>query len=72
MNLRRRRLAGLLLFVCSTISCLAQELPKLSRPEEAGFASDRLARLTLFFQSEVDRGAIPGAVLLVARNGKIV
>jgi CubicO group peptidase (beta-lactamase class C family) len=72
VNLRRRRLAGLLLFFCSTISCLAQELPKLSRPEEAGFTSDRLARLTPFFQSEVDKAAIPGAVLLVARNGKIV
>jgi len=72
VNLRPRRLAGLLLFFCSTISCLAQELPKLSRPEEAGFAADRLARLTQFFQSEVDKAAIPGAVLLVARNGKIV
>jgi CubicO group peptidase (beta-lactamase class C family) len=72
VNFRRRLLAGLLLFFCATVSCLAQELPKLSRPAEAGFASDRLARLTQFFQSEVDKAAIPGAVLLVARNGKIV
>jgi CubicO group peptidase (beta-lactamase class C family) len=68
---RRRSLRLALLFICA-ISVVAQELPKLSRPEEAGFASDRLNRITQFFQSEVDKGAIPGAVLVVARNGKIV
>lgn len=68
---RRRSLRLALLFICAT-SVAAQELPKLSRPEEAGFASDRLNRITQFFQSEVDKGAIPGAVLVVARNGKIV
>jgi len=68
---RRRSLRLALLFICA-ISVAAQELPKLSRPEEAGFASDRLNRITQFFQSEVDKGAIPGAVLVVARNGKIV
>ncbi len=60
------------LFVGCVISSLAQDLPKLSRPEEAGFSSERLNRLTQFFQGEVDKGAIPGAVLLVSRNGKIV
>jgi len=54
------------------ISALAQDLSKLSKPEEAGFSSDRLARITQFFQSEVDRGDIPGAVVVVARNGKLV
>ena len=68
---RRRSLRLALLFICA-ISVAAQELPKLSRPEEAGFASDRLNRITQFFQSEVDKGAIPGAVLVVARNGKMV
>jgi CubicO group peptidase (beta-lactamase class C family) len=68
---RRRSIRLALLFICA-ISVAAQELPKLSRPEEAGFASDRLNRITQFFQSEVDKGAIPGAVLVVARNGKMV
>jgi CubicO group peptidase (beta-lactamase class C family) len=36
-----------------------------------GFSSDRLKRVTDAFQSEVDKGAIPGAVVLIARNGKI-
>ena len=58
----------LLLSLCA----LAQDVTKLSKPEEAGFSSERLGRVTQFFQSEVDKGALPGAVLVVARNGKVV
>jgi CubicO group peptidase (beta-lactamase class C family) len=67
---RKHLLAVSLLLFC--IPALAQDLIKLSKPEEAGFSSERLARITQFFQSEVDRGAVPGAVLVVARNGKVV
>lgn len=67
-----RRIAAVCILLCCACSALAQDLPKLSRPEEAGFSSERLNRLTQFFQSEVDKGAIPGAVLLVSRNGKVV
>jgi CubicO group peptidase (beta-lactamase class C family) len=48
----------------------AQELPKASA-EEVGLSSSRLNRLTSFFQQEVDLGELPGAVIVVARNGKI-
>jgi len=61
--------------VFSLLFCLcahAQDVTKLTKPEEAGFSSDRLARITQFFQSEVDKHALPGAVLVVARNGKVV
>jgi CubicO group peptidase (beta-lactamase class C family) len=73
-----------LLFVCFVLastfaaaqvskqSSSKEDLPKLSRPEEAGFSSERLARITAYFQGEVDKGAVPGAVVVVARNGKIV
>lgn len=64
--------AELCLTLCLVLPALAQDLPKLSHPEDAGFSSERLERITTFFQSEVERGAIPGAVLIVARNGKIV
>lgn len=68
---RRRSFCLAVIFLC-TISVVAQDVGKVSRPEEAGFASDRLNRITQFFQSEVDKGALPGAVVIVARNGKIV
>src|ERR1700758_3064421 len=72
MNRKTLRLASLLICVVCSLSALAQELPKLARPEDAGFSPERLARITQFFQSEVDKGAIPGAVLLVSRDGKVV
>jgi len=70
----KRKRIGLVIFIIffCAVSTFAQELPKVSRPEEAGFSPERLHRLTQFFQGEVDKGAIPGAVLIVARNGKIV
>ena len=70
--MKRWRFSAICLFLSFAISAFAQDLNKISKPEEAGFSSDRLARITQFFQSEVDKGAIPGAVLVVARNGKVV
>lgn len=72
MNRMILRLVSFLICVVCSLSAFAQELPKLARPEDAGFSSERLSRITQFFQGEVDRGAIPGAVLLVSRNGKLV
>ena len=56
---------------CIAFSSFAQGLPKANKPEDVGFSSERLKRVTDAFQSEVDNGAIPGAVVLIARNGKI-
>ena len=53
-----------------SFSALALGLPPASQPEEVGFSSQRLMRLTEAFQAEVDKGAIPGAVVLVARRGQ--
>ncbi len=41
-------------------------------PEAAGFSSERLARVTTAFKTEVDRGGVPGVVIAVARRGKLV
>ena len=56
---------------CIAFSSFAQGLPKANKPEDVGFSSERLKRVTDAFQSEVDKGAIPGAVVLIARNRKI-
>jgi len=50
---------------------LGQGLPKSKQQEGVGFSGERLARLTTFFQGEIDRGAIPGAILLVSRESKL-
>jgi CubicO group peptidase (beta-lactamase class C family) len=49
----------------------AQNLPKAGRRDEVGFSTERLKRLSDAFQSDVDRSLIPGAVVLIAREGKI-
>ena len=56
---------------CIAVSALAQGLPRASQPETVGFSSERLQRLTSAFQAAVDKGATPGAVVLIARNGKV-
>ncbi len=58
-------------FACCATPLLSQSTDKPGRAEDVGFSSDRLARITELFQEQVDNGAIPGAVLLVARDGKL-
>ncbi len=52
---------------------LAPQRPALTeaKPESAGFSPDRLTRLDRVIGEYVEEKKIPGAVALVARNGKI-
>jgi CubicO group peptidase (beta-lactamase class C family) len=49
----------------------AQEPEVSGHPEQLGFASPRLQRLTEAYQGSVDRGELPGAVMLIARGDKV-
>ena len=49
---------------------VAQMLPEAD-PAELGFDPDRLDRIEAAFAGEVDRGALPGAVVMVARKGQL-
>jgi CubicO group peptidase (beta-lactamase class C family) len=71
MNWKRALLAACILISWAG-AVLGQSQPKPNRPEDVGFSSERLARLGTFFQGEIDKKAIPGAVLLVSREGKSV
>ena len=46
-------------------------LEKNARPEAAGLAADRLARITSAMQADLEAGRIPGALAVIARKGKI-
>jgi CubicO group peptidase (beta-lactamase class C family) len=70
MRLGKRGCIALMTIVLMA-PALAQELKPVSQPEELGFASDRLERVTTAFQGYVDNGQLPGAVVLIARNDKI-
>jgi CubicO group peptidase (beta-lactamase class C family) len=48
----------------------AQSLPS-AKPEEVGLSSERLGKLTARLKADVEKSVIPGAIVLVARHGKI-
>jgi CubicO group peptidase (beta-lactamase class C family) len=60
----------LLLAFCAGTAA-AQELKAIAQPEQLGFSADRLKRITDTYQGYVERGELPGAVLLIARNDKL-
>jgi CubicO group peptidase (beta-lactamase class C family) len=46
--------------------------PAVAPPESVGVSAARLARLTAVFRKEIDDHKVPGAVMMVARKGKLV
>lgn len=46
-------------------------LPLAAAPEDVGLSSSQLARIEAVTQKHVESGTVPGAVMLVARRGKI-
>lgn len=50
---------------------LAQEMLSRAKPEALGLSSERLARLEAKLRADIDKRMIPGAVLLIARQGQI-
>lgn len=61
----------LLLALLLAFSAAAQPLP-LSSPEREGFSPERLKRLHSHFEKLIRSGERPGAITLIARNGRIV
>ena len=63
---------GLALLVTAG-SASAQEwaLPMAAKPEDVGLSSSQLKRIEAVTQKHVDDGLVPGAVMLVARRGKV-
>ncbi|NQW82242.1 MAG: beta-lactamase family protein [Polaromonas sp.] len=49
----------------------AQPLP-MATPESVGMSSQRLEKITSTFKQEVAQGKLPGAVVMIARKGKLV
>jgi CubicO group peptidase (beta-lactamase class C family) len=70
-SLRLAAAAGLVLSL-GLPPVLAAELPRAARPEEAGMSGERLSRLSEWLEGEVRRGAVPGAIVVIGRKGRIV
>lgn len=65
-----RSIVGVLA-LCWGASGSAADLPTAD-PESFGFSAERLARIKPVIQGEIDTKQYPGAVMLVARQGKII
>ena len=68
-----KRAVVLLSFAFALLPLLtaAQSLAPAS-PEQVGMSAQRLAKIATVFKKEIDDGRIPGAVVAVARKGKLV
>ena len=66
-----RRVSFALLAALLPVAALCQSLPLAKRAEDVGFSSQRLERTRRQMEADVEARRIPGAVLLIARDGKI-
>ena len=68
-----KRLAHLLgaaiLTLVLSVPGFAQSLT-MPDPVGASFSHERLGRIAPWYQSQIDMGALPGAVVAIARDGK--
>jgi CubicO group peptidase (beta-lactamase class C family) len=73
MNRLIRALGASALFILAAMvgSWADPVLPVAAAPEDVGLSSSQLARIEATTQKYVDSGLVPGAVMLVARRGKI-
>jgi len=67
MKIITRIMAATILFMFLVTIAGAQGLPKAKTPEDVGLSSERLKRISAGFQADVDKGAIPGAVVMIIR-----
>ena len=62
---------ALALLPFAPLNAAAAALPE-AKPQDVGLSPERLERVTALLQEAVSTGEIPGAVVLIARNGKLV
>jgi CubicO group peptidase (beta-lactamase class C family) len=73
MEIMRRAFAFMALgIMTAAVPARAADLPPRAAPEEAGMSSERLAFIRKAVDAEIARGELPGAVLAIARRGKLV
>src|SRR3974390_821477 len=71
MNCLVRGMLVVCMVVAGSAAAQGQEAKRGSSPGPGKFSAERLDRIKQFLQSEVDKKAIPGAVVLVTQNGSV-
>ena len=68
-----KRMLLSLMSLAAALTAHAQGTPlPATTPEAVGFSSERLRRIDDFFAHEIERNRVAGAVVAIARNGKLV
>src|ERR1043165_7694758 len=67
-----RIFASALCLVASCATALADDPLPRAKPEDVGLSSERLARIGEVLKADIEAGRIPGAVIAIARRGKLV
>ena len=63
--------SAITLALCLSTAAFAGDLATVDNPESLGFSAARLQRIGSWYQARIDAGAFPGAVVAIARNGKL-
>lgn len=71
MKIIKQMMLVTLLFILVTSIASAQGIPQATNPEKVGLSKERLQRISVWIQGDVDKGIVPGAVVMVLRKGKI-
>jgi CubicO group peptidase (beta-lactamase class C family) len=71
MIITKRMMLATLLFILVASIASAQGIPQATNPEKVGLSKERLQRISVWIQGDIDKGIIPGAVVMVLRKGKI-
>jgi CubicO group peptidase (beta-lactamase class C family) len=66
----KRVVSCVILLAVFVPAVLAQNFP-IVKPEKVGFSSERLKRLDARLEEYVQKGSMPGGVMLLARDGKV-
>ena len=56
--------------LCAATAAWSQALPR-AEPGKVGLSAERLERIEQAFSREIDGGKLPGAVIMVARDGQL-
>jgi CubicO group peptidase (beta-lactamase class C family) len=67
----RHRLLATTLCLLASGAAFAADLPR-AKPEEVGMSGERLARIGEVLKADIEAGRIPGAVIAIARHGRLV
>jgi CubicO group peptidase (beta-lactamase class C family) len=70
LSLRTLRGVAVIAMLFVAISSAFAENPVIAKPEEAGFSSAGLARIDAYLKNEIAGNKIPGAVMMIQRDGK--